>query len=233
MSMNLRHMGFNEALDAAKQRSGLTNEAIANRSSLSTAAVSRYFNKYDDYTPSPELIPPPCAGRSATPSLRTGSRRRSRTCTRQRTSPPRKTSRVRSCRRPENTGILNKKTLDAVADGELSPSEAATIQAQFRANAKWNNEAADAPDPLAGGQSLSPRIRLCDRPRTGREAPDERVGDFSEQGSSGPCAWSSTEVSRGLWRGMLRRPRTETRDLPDILEHDEQRPIVDIIHTLE
>ena len=25
---------------------------------------------------------------------------------------------------------------------------------------------------------------------------------------------------------------TETRDLPDILEHDEQRPIVDIIHTL-
>ena len=53
MSMNLRHMGFNEALDAAKQRSGLTNEAIANRSSLSTAAVSRYFNKYDDYTPSP------------------------------------------------------------------------------------------------------------------------------------------------------------------------------------
>ena len=89
MSMNLRHMGFNEALDAAKQRSGLTNEAIANRSSLSTAAVSRYFNKYDDY---------------------------------------------------------------AVADGELSPSEAATIQAQFRANAKWNNEAADALDPLAGGQ---------------------------------------------------------------------------------
>ena len=42
--------------------------------------------------------------------------------------------------------------LDAVADGELSPSEAATIQAQFRANAKWNNEAADALDPLAGGQ---------------------------------------------------------------------------------
>ena len=60
MSMNLRHMGFNEALDAAKQRSGLTNEAIANRSSLSTAAVSRYFNKYDDYTPSPELIPLLC-----------------------------------------------------------------------------------------------------------------------------------------------------------------------------
>ena len=25
---------------------------------------------------------------------------------------------------------------------------------------------------------------------------------------------------------------TETRDLPDILDHDEQRPIVDIIHTL-
>ena len=31
--------------------------------------------------------------------------------------------------------------------------------------------------------------------------------------------------------GCMRRPR-ETRDLPDILEHDEQRPIVDIIHTL-
>ena len=26
---------------------------------------------------------------------------------------------------------------------------------------------------------------------------------------------------------------TETRDLPDILEHDEQRPTVEIIHTLE
>ncbi len=25
---------------------------------------------------------------------------------------------------------------------------------------------------------------------------------------------------------------TDTRDLPDILDHDEQRPIVDIIHTL-
>ena len=95
MSMNLRHMGFNEALDAAKQRSGLTNEAIANRSSLSTAAVSRYFNKYDDYTPSPELIPVLCRALGNTIIADWIA-----TCDRQRTSPPRKTSRVRSCRRP-------------------------------------------------------------------------------------------------------------------------------------
>ena len=151
MSMNLRHMGFNEALDAAKQRSGLTNEAIANRSSLSTAAVSRYFNKYDDYTPSPNSSPS-CAGRSATPSLRTGYAAQVEDM-----HPATNITTTEDLTRAvmqatENTGILNKKTLDAVADGELSPSEAATIQAQFRANAKWNNEAADALDPLAGGQ---------------------------------------------------------------------------------
>lgn len=121
MSMNLRHMGFNEALDAAKQRSGLTNEAIANRSSLSTAAVSRYFKQVEDMHPATNITTTEDLTRAVMQAT-------------------------------ENTGILNKKTLDAVADGELSPSEAATIQAQFRANAKWNNEAADALDPLAGGQ---------------------------------------------------------------------------------
>lgn len=151
MSMNLRHMGFNEALDAAKQRSGLTNEAIANRSSLSTAAVSRYFNKYDDYTPSPELIPLLCralgnthhcgldrgAGRGHAPGNEHHHHGRPHAC---------------GHAGDREHGNPEQKTLDAVADGELSPSEAATIQAQFRANAKWNNEAADALDPLAGGQ---------------------------------------------------------------------------------
>ena len=140
MSMNLRHMGFNEALDAAKQRSGLTNEAIANRSSLSTAAVSRYFNKYDDYTPSPELIPLLCRalGNTIIADWIAAQVEDMHPATNITTTEDLTRAVMQS---PENT-----------ADGELSPSEAATIQAQFRANAKWNNEAADALDPLAGGQ---------------------------------------------------------------------------------
>ncbi|WP_302981629.1 helix-turn-helix domain-containing protein [Bilophila wadsworthia] len=152
MSMNLRHMGFNEALDAAKQRSGLTNEAIANRSSLSTAAVSRYFNKYDDYTPSPELIPVLCRalGNTIIADWIAAQVEDMHPATNITTTEDLTRAVMQAT---ENTGILNKKTLDAVADGELSPSEAVAIQAQFRANAKWNNEAADALDPLAGGQA--------------------------------------------------------------------------------
>ena len=140
-----------EALDAAKQRSGLTNEAIANRSSLSTAAVSRYFNKYDDYTPSPELIPLLCRalGNTIIADWIAAQVEDMHPATNITTTEDLTRAVMQAT---ENTGILNKKTLDAVADGELSPSEAATIQAQFRANAKWNNEAADALDPLAGGQ---------------------------------------------------------------------------------
>ena len=142
MSMNLRHMGFNEALDAAKQRSGLTNEAIANRSSLSTAAVSRYFNKYDDYTPSPELIPLLCRalGNTIIADWIAAQVEDMHPATNITTTEDLTRAVMQAT---ENTGILN---------GELSPSEAATIQAQFRSNAKWNNEAADALDPLAGGQ---------------------------------------------------------------------------------
>ena len=65
MSMNLRHMGFNEALDAAKQRSGLTNEAIANRSSLSTAAVSQILQQVRRLHAIPRT---PCSEKFATRS---------------------------------------------------------------------------------------------------------------------------------------------------------------------
>ena len=190
MSMNLRHMGFNEALDAAKQRSGLTNEAIANRSSLSTAAVSRYFNKYDDYTPSPELIPLLCRalGNTIIADWIAAQVEDMHPATNITTTEDLTRAVMQAT---ENTGILNKKTLDAVADGELSPSEAATIQAQFRANAKWNNEAADALDPLAD-KSIATDTALWPSPYwTG--APDERVANFSEQGV------------RGRARGRVRR----------------------------
>ena len=178
MSMNLRHMGFNEALDAAKQRSGLTNEAIANRSSLSTAAVSRYFNKYDDYTPSPELIPLLCRalGNTIIADWIAAQVEDMHPATNITTTEDLTRAVMQAT---ENTGILNKKTLDAVADGELSPSEAATIQAQFRANAKWN-------------KSIATDTALWPSPYwTG--APDERVANFSEQGV------------RGRARGRVRR----------------------------
>lgn len=121
MSMNLRHMGFNEALDAAKQRSGLTNEAIANRSSLSTAAVSRYFNKYDDYTPSPELIPLLCRalGNTIIADWIAAQVEDMHPATNITTTEDLTRAVMQAT---ENTGILNKKTLDAVADGELSPA---------------------------------------------------------------------------------------------------------------
>ena len=111
MSMNLRHMGFNEALDAAKQRSGLTNEAIANRSSLSTAAVSRYFNKYDDYTPSPELIPLLCRalGNTIIADWIAAQVEDMHPATNITTTEDLTRAVMQAT---ENTGILNKKTLD-------------------------------------------------------------------------------------------------------------------------
>lgn len=149
---NLRHATFKQALVYAKLMSQKrkTNEEISEASGIGLAQVSRYFQENDEYSPRPALIPALCRALGNTilvdwlnaqiEDLRPGLNIQ--------TAADLSEAVMRAT---ANTGDLNKKTLEAIADGSISQTEAQGLQAQFRKNGKWNLQAADALESLAKG----------------------------------------------------------------------------------
>lgn len=147
---NLRHATFKQTLVYAKLLSGMTNEEIAEASGIGGPQVSRYFQEHDTYAPAPYLIPVLCRVLGNTvlvdwlntqvEDLR----------------PVAAISNVQDLtmavmKATQNTGDLNSKTVEAIADNAITQAEARTLQAQFRKNGDWNYQAADALEALAVG----------------------------------------------------------------------------------
>mgnify|MGYP003621271878 CR=1 FL=1 len=150
-NFNLHHSTFKQALVYAKALSGMTNEDISEASGINGSQVSRYFQEHDAYAPAPYLLPLFCRvlGNTVLVDWLNAQVAELRPATSIRNVQDLTMAVMRAT---ENTGALNSKTLEAIADGTLTRDEARTLQAQFRKNGNWNHEAADALEALAGGK---------------------------------------------------------------------------------
>ena len=147
-AFNLRHATFKKALIHAKLVSGMTNEEISEASGISMAQIARYFQENDAYSPAPALIPALCRAMGNN-ILIDWFNAKVEDLQAEHTIISIQDLTIAVMRATENTGILNRKTVDALADGAFTPLEARVLQAQFRCNAEWNLSAAAALEPLA------------------------------------------------------------------------------------
>ncbi len=147
-AFNLAHATFKQALVHAKLVSGMINEEISEVSGISLAQVARYFQEHDAYAPSPALIKPLCRAMGNTILA---------DWVQAQAEGMRPTESIRNAqdltltvmRATERNGELNRKAMDAVADGIVTPEEARVLQAQFRAMGESSLRAADALESLA------------------------------------------------------------------------------------
>ena len=149
---NLRHATFKQALVYAKLLSGMTNEEISEASGISGPQIARYFQEHDAYAPSPALIPVLCRALGNTVLVDWQDAQVEEL----RSVPAIATAldlTLAVMEATKNTGTLNAKTAEVLADGKITAEEAKALQAQLRANAMENFRAADALEPLAGGKA--------------------------------------------------------------------------------
>ena len=147
---NLHHATFKQAIVYAKALSRMTNEEICEASGINGPQVARYFQEHDAYAPAPYLIPVLCRVLGNTVLVDWINAQVEKL----RAVPAISTAldlTLAVMEATKNTGILNQKTAEVLADGKITSQEAKTLQAQFRANAMECFNAADALEALAGG----------------------------------------------------------------------------------
>ena len=147
---NLRHATFKQALVFAKLLSGMTNEEISEASGISGPQIARYFQEHDAYSPAPALVPALCRAMRNTVLVDWQNAQV------EDLRPVAAISNVQDLtmavmKATQNTGYLNSKTVEAIADNAITQAEARTLQAPFRKNGAWNYQAADALEALAVG----------------------------------------------------------------------------------
>lgn len=149
---NLHHATFKQALVYAKLLSHMTNEEISEASGISLAQIARYFQENDSYSPSPALIKPLCRamGNFVLVDWQNAQVEELRDVPAITTALDLTLAVMEATK---NTGTLNAKTAEVLADGKITAEEAKALQAQFRANAMENFRAADALEALAGGKA--------------------------------------------------------------------------------
>ena len=148
---NFRHATFKQTLVYAKLLSRMTNEEISEASGISGAQIARYFQENDAYSPAPALVPVLCRALRNTVLVDWQNAQVEEL----RSVPTISTAldlTLAVMEATKNTGILNQKTAEVLADGKITAQEAKILQAQFRANAMECFSAADALEPLAGGK---------------------------------------------------------------------------------
>lgn len=151
-NFNLHHATFKQALVFAKLIARMTNEEISETSGISGPQIARYFQEHDAYAPSPALIPVLCRALGNTVLVDWQNAQVEEL----RAVPAIATAldlTLAVMEATKNTGTLNAKTAEVLADGKITAQEAKTLQAQFRANAMENFSAADALDALASGKA--------------------------------------------------------------------------------
>lgn len=151
MTLNLRHISFKRALEAAKEMSGLTNEEITNRSGLDAASVARYFNPNDSYEPSPQKIPNLCRALGNTITADWVSAQV------EDMKPKHRIHDVAGLtdavmQTTTNNGKLVGLAREIIADGNITPEEAKALQAKLKKNGLYVLNMAESLEPLAAGE---------------------------------------------------------------------------------